>query len=183
MRVRHNNYWHILGVIALLAVTPADSTEESKTVLGPSNIDLYEGANALMAGNGEEGVRLTELGLQMAKGGREEKIGHSNLCAGYLMINEPETALVHCNWVLERDDAHWRTYNNRALVYLQLERFDESEEDIRKGQALRPNSTKLKIVKGMYLDETQPVTPKIEIDERRNPMDEPSDEPAGDLED
>jgi hypothetical protein len=50
---------------------------------------------------------------------------------------------------------------------MRLERFAEAEEDIRKGQALRPNSKKLKIVKGMYLDETQPVTPRIELDERR----------------
>ena len=72
---------------------------------------------------------------------------------------------------------HWRTYNNRALVYLRLERFDEAEEDIQKGQALRPGSRNLKIVKGMYLDETQPVTPKIEVDERRNVTDEKGQEP------
>ncbi|MDH3615798.1 MAG: tetratricopeptide repeat protein [Gammaproteobacteria bacterium] len=183
MRVRHKNYWHILPIAALLAASQTAPGEESKTVLGPRNINLYDGANALMAGDAEEGVRLTLLGLQMAKGSREEKIGHANLCAGYLMIDQPDTALVHCNWVLERDDAHWRTYNNRALVYLRLERFDESEEDIRKGQALKPGSTKLKIVKGMYLDETQPVTPKVEIDERRNPTEEPSDEPSGDVDD
>jgi tetratricopeptide (TPR) repeat protein len=165
--MRHRKFFHFLSVTLLLAPFPAAPTEDAKTVLGPENIYLYDGANALMAQNGEEGVRLTLLGLQMAKGGREEKIAHSNLCAGFLLINQPETALEHCNWVIERDEGHWRTYNNRALVYMRLERFAEAEEDIRKGQALRPNSKKLKIVKGMYLDETQPVTPRIELDERR----------------
>ena len=66
---------------------------------------------------------------------------------------------------------------------MRLERFAESEEDIRKGQALRPNSEKLKIVKGMYLDETQPVTAKIEVDERRKPDDDVEKEPTDVAED
>lgn len=157
----------VIAAAVLLACSPAVRSEEAKTVLGPENVFLYDGANALMAHNGEEGVRLTLLGLQSARGPREEKIGHSNLCAGFLLVNQPEAALEHCNWVIERDAGHWRTYNNRALVYMRLKRFEEAEEDIRRGQALRPNSEKLKIVKGMYLDETQPVKPKIELDERR----------------
>lgn len=168
---------YILLVTLLLASSPATSSEESKTVLGPDNINLYDGANALKAGNGEDGVRLTLLGLQMAIGPREEKIGHANLCAGLLLVNQPEDALVHCNWVIERDAMHWRTYNNRALVYLRLKRFDEAEKDIQQGQALQPGSENLKIVKGMYLDETQPVTPKIEVDERRQAKDDPAQEP------
>lgn len=183
MKMRQRKYWHVLLVTLSLAASPLALPEEAKTVLGPSNIYLYDGANALMAGHGEEGVRLTSQGLETAQGARERKAGHANLCAGFLMINQPEEALVHCNWVLERDSLHWRTYNNRALVYMRLKRFDESEEDIRKGQELRPNSKTLKIVKGMYLDETEPVTPKIEIDERRNPSQEHGDEPTGETAD
>lgn len=168
----------ILLVTLLLATSPAMSNEESKTVLGPSNMNLYDGANALKAGNGEDGVRLTLLGLQFASGPREEKIAHANLCAGYVLVNQPQSALEHCNWVLDKDPVHWRTYNNRALAYLRLERFDEAEEDIQKGQALRPGSENLKIIKGMYLDETQPVTAKIEVDERRNADDDPEKGPA-----
>jgi len=180
MRVRHKKYWHILPIVALLAASQAASTEQSKTVLGPKNINLYDGANALMAGDGEEGVRLTLLGLELAQGARERKVGHSNLCAGYLIIDQPDTALVHCNWVLERDPRHWRTYNNRALVYMRLERYEEAEEDIRRGQELRPDSKNLKIVKGMYLDETKPVTPRVEADDRRSAPEEPGDKADGD---
>ncbi len=178
---RLGKFRHILLVTLLLASAPASSNEEAKTVIGPDNIYLADGAEALMVGNGEDGVRLTLLGLQTADGTRQEKIAHSNLCAGYLLLNQLETALEHCNWVLELDPAHWRTYNNRALVYMRLERFDEAEEDIRKGQTIRPRSEKLKTVKGMYLDETQPVTPHIEVDERRAIDEGPEPEPPNNV--
>lgn len=174
---RHNTIILTLLITLMLASSPATSSEESKTVIGPDNIYLADGANALLAGDGEKGVRLTLLGLQTATGTLQKKNAHSNLCAGYLLLNQLETALEHCNWVLDLDPEHWRTYNNRALVYMRLERFEEAEEDIRKGQAIRPKSEKLKTVKGMYLDETQPVTPNIEIDERRGIGDEADTEP------
>lgn len=171
----------LLLVASPAAMPDEGNIDEAKTVIGPSNIDLYDGGNALMAGDGEEGVRLTLRGLEKAHGERETKIAHSNLCAGYLLTDQPAQALVHCNWVLERDDRHWRTYNNRALVYMRLERFEEAEEDIRKGQELRPGSKNLKIVKGMYLDETKPVRAKIEVDDRRSATEEPGVEPQGDV--
>jgi len=161
----------------LLLSNAALPQHEAKTVLGPRNIHLYDGAQALMAGDGEEGVRLTLLGLETAQGRREKKAAHGNLCAGYMMIDQPEEALKHCNWVLEHYESHWKTYNNRALVYMRLGRYDEAEKDIRKGQEINPASRTLKIVKGMYLDETEPITPHIEIDERRDPPDEPDGDP------
>lgn len=181
MNVRRKTSISVAIVSSSLLFAMLSMAEESKTVLGPSNIFLYDGANALMAGDGEEGVRLTLLGLERANGNREEKTAHSNLCAGYLLMDQPEPALVHCNWVLERDATHWRTYNNRALVYMRLERFVEAEDDIRKGQELRPNSRNLKIVKGMYLDETQPVTPKVEADDRRSASEGPDGDSNDDV--
>lgn len=160
----------ILLAITILAAVPvyADDEAESKTVIGPRNVYLYDGANALMAGNPTEGVLLTLKGLEFAHGLYEKKAAHANLCAGFLLLGQAETALQHCDWVLERDSNHWRTYNNRAIVYLRLERFEESAADIRKGQELNPRSEKLKEVKGMYLDEVEPVDEEITIDDRRN---------------
>lgn len=156
----------------LLSYSQLAAEIETKTVIGPRNVQLADGANALIAGDSVEGIRLTLRGLEIAQGDRELKVGHANLCAGYVLIYKPLTALQHCNWVLERDPEHWRTYNNRALAYLQLERFDESQADIARGQELRPSSTNLKIVKGMLLDETDPVIPNVEVDERRSAMSE-----------
>lgn len=169
----------ILLAITILAAVQvyADDEAETKTVIGPRNVYLYDGANALLAGNPTEGVPLTLKGLEFAHGLREEKAAHANLCAGFLLLGQAETALEHCDWVLERDSSHWRTYNNRAIVYLRLERFEESEADIRRGQEINPRSEKLKEVKGMYLDEVEPVDEEITIDDRRNKPQSPVVEP------
>lgn len=155
----------LLLFVGLQAHAQKDAT--SKSVLGPANQYLYDGANALLAGDAEEGVEQTRLGLKFAQGLREVINGHANLCAGLIMLEQSLSALQHCNWVLEKSPNHWRTYNNRALAFLQLKRYEESEADIKKGQELRPGSEKLKEVKGMYLDEVLPVDEKITIKEQR----------------
>lgn len=169
--------WLLATTIFAAVQVHADEESQSRTVLGPSNIYLYDGANALLARDAEEGVALTLKGLQVAQGMREEKIGHANLCAGFMLLDQPTTALVHCDWVLERDPSHWRTYNNRALVYMKLKRFEEAEADIKRGQELNPRSEKLKEVKGIYLDEVEPVEQKITIDDRRNKPQTPVEKP------
>jgi len=179
--------WQILLAILIMAATQAYAAEGnepgSKTVLGPRNINLYDGANALRVGDSKEGVRLTLLGLNTAQGKYESKVAHANLCAGFLLLEQLDTALEHCNWVLERYESHWRTYNNRALVYLGMERFEEAEADIRRGQTLKPGSEKLKEVKGMYLDEVAPVMEQILIDERRRKTEPPVlNKPADEVE-
>ncbi len=173
------NKHRLMLAMMVFAAMPvcADNEPDSKTVIGPRNIDLYDGANALIARDAESGVPLTLKGLKFAQGRREEKTAHANLCAGFLMLGQAETALVHCDWVIERDPYHWRTYNNRALVYLRLQRFAESDADIKKGQDLNPKSEKLKEVKGMYLDEVDPVAEKITIDDRRKVPPSPVESP------
>lgn len=170
--------WLLATTIFAAAQVHADEESQARTVMGPSNIYLYDGANALKARDAERGVALTLKGLQTAQGSREEKIGHANLCAGFVLLGQADTALVHCDWVLERDPSHWRTYNNRALAYLRLDRFEDAEADIKRGQDLKPRSKNLKEVKGMYLDEVLPVEEKITIDDRRNEPQMPVEKPA-----
>jgi tetratricopeptide (TPR) repeat protein len=168
----------ILGGVGLLwplvLVAQTDAIESPKTVIGPRNPWLAAGARAIEDGNAERGVELTELGLANAQGTFEQKAALSNLCAGYLMIDKPEKALEYCNRVLELDDDFWRAYNNRALVYLALGRYAESEADIKTGQALRPKSSKLRKTKAMFLDTVEPVEPVVEIDDRREHVEDDS---------
>jgi len=176
MKTKPLHLWPlILIAILLLSWSQGVTQEPAKTLLGPRNPALADGADFLQAGDAESGVRLTLQGLKFAQGNREQKMAHSNLCAGYLMMDKPRTALEHCNEALAIDPRFWRAYNNRALVYLRLERFEESEADVARGQALKPSSNKLKETRGLLLDETDPVVENIEVDERRS-VPEDSDE-------
>ncbi len=140
--------------------------------MGPRNPQLADGATALKAGDIEDGVRLTLLGLESAHGLREKTAALSNLCAGYMLLGQVDDSLEYCDRAIAVNDRNWRAYNNRALVYMELERYEEAEADVIRGQELAPRAKSLKVVKGMLLDETNPVSPNIIIDDRREPYDD-----------
>jgi tetratricopeptide (TPR) repeat protein len=170
MNIRTTRRLFRFVVAVCLCLTPIMTTaQESKTTLGPSNLELADGANALLAGNAEEGVRLTLLGLRHETGLRDRLTGMSNLCAGYIMLAQYDTALSYCDQVIEKSDSHWRAYSNRALAYVKLERYAEAEQDLQKAEALVENARTVKIVRSMLLDATDPVAPQIVIDDRRQP--------------
>jgi tetratricopeptide (TPR) repeat protein len=157
----------LLGLLAQAQVTAGQSDAVAKTVIGPSNADLADGAAALRTGDADEGVRLTRRGLAAASSKRDRVAGYSNLCAGLAMLDRLDEALEACNRALELDDEHWRGYSNRALVYLKQRRYAEAERDIARGQALSPNARPLQELRAMYLDAVDPVSPTIIIDDRR----------------
>lgn len=157
----------LIGVVCLL-LGPAHA-QESKTVLGPSNPELSEGAEALLAGDAEKGVRLSLIGLQREGSRRDRLTGMSNLCAGYIMLEQLETAVSYCSRVLDEDDRHWRAYSNRALAYLKMNRLAEADQDLRKAEAIAPAARNVKVVRSMLRDRTDPVAPSIVIDDRRDP--------------
>ena len=160
----------LLMLLASLAQaqTPASqSGAVAKTVVGPANADLADGAAALRVGDAEDGVRLTERGLKSATSRRDRVAGYSNLCAGLAMLERLDEALQACNRALELDERHWRSYSNRALVYLKQERYPEAERDISAGEALNPNARTLRTLRAMYRDAVDPVAPSIIIDDRR----------------
>lgn len=143
--------------------------QDNRTVIGPTNPPLQEGATALLSGDAEEGVRLTLIGLAQASTSRERQTAWSNLCAGYVMLDRLETALDYCNRVIEETDRNWRAFSNRALVYVRMRRFEEADADLTTAEALAPNARTLKAVRTMWRDAVEPVAPAIVIDDRRQP--------------
>jgi tetratricopeptide (TPR) repeat protein len=143
--------------------------QESRTVLGPSNIDLYEGAQLLKEGEAEEGLRRTLRGLDYAETPREKVSGMSNACAGYLMLDKPEEAIPWCDQALEIQERYWRALTNRAMANLKLGRFEECDADISRAEEIAPGSQTVKRVRALLLDITDPVSPHIVIDDRRQP--------------
>ena len=163
----------ILTLLAPSLDAVADSRDDhtevgQKTVIGARNQPLKDGADALMDGDWEKGVRLTHRGLNQAFGKREEEAGLSNLCAGYLQLREYDTALMYCEMLLARNPDHWRAYNNRALIYIQTKQWDKADADLDRGEELNSGAHTLKVARGMYMDAVYPVSPEIEIDDRKN---------------
>jgi len=144
------------------------SPANAMTVIGPRNLPLYEGAQALMAGDSEVGVRLTHEGLELALGRREQEAALSNLCAGYIKLRKYDEALKYCDILLERNEKNWRGYNNRAVVFIQTKQWEKAEQDLIKGEELNPGSRTMKIARSMYMDAVYPVRPEIEIDDRQD---------------
>lgn len=164
----------LVACIACFSV--AAVAQDARTVIGPRNPDLADGANALLAGDAKEGVRLTLIGLEHSASARDRKTAMSNLCAGYVLLDELDTALEYCNRVLEIDDKHWKAYSNRALVYVRMQRYDEAEADLQSGETLAPNARTLRAVRAMLLDAIKPVAPNVVIDDRRQPAEGKDDD-------
>ena len=142
-----------------------DNAGAPMTVIGQRNPELSEGAQALLAGDAEEGVRLTHIGLENAFGKREEEAALSNLCAGYLLLQKYDQALTYCEMLIERNERSWRAYNNRAVIYIKTKQWEKAEEDLKRGEELNPGAHTMKVARAMYMDAVHPVAPEIEIDD------------------
>jgi tetratricopeptide (TPR) repeat protein len=160
----------IVGCLFLLA--NQSGAQENKTILGPANVPLHDGAQALMARDAKEGVRLTLLGLQQAINASERQTARANLCAGYALLEQYAVALTYCDAVLQENARNWRALSNRALIYIKLQRFAEADSDLLRGEAINPDARTLQAVRRMYQDATDPVAPNIIIDDRRGSPDD-----------
>lgn len=143
--------------------TPANAT----TVIGPRNLPLYDGAQALKAGDSERGVRLTHEGLELALGRREQEAALSNLCAGYIKLGKYSEAFKYCDILLQRNDKNWRGYNNRAVAFIQTKQWAKADQDLIRGEELNPGAHTMKVARAMYMDAVHPVRTEIEIDDRQ----------------
>lgn len=152
------------------------SETSPKTVIGQRNPPLHDGAQALLAGRIEEGVRLTHEGLEQAVGWREEEAALSNLCAGYVMQEQFDVAMKYCNLVLRRNENNWRAYNNRAVIYIKTRQYDRAERDLLRGEELKPGAHTLKVARAMYMDAVHPVSPEVIVDDRDDTDDQDEEE-------
>jgi tetratricopeptide (TPR) repeat protein len=133
-------------LVATAWVYPACGTDYvgSKTVLGTPDSLLVEGAAALQAGHVEEGVRLTLEGLKTAASDEETAAGHSNACAGYVLLKQWAEALAQCNAALALNESNWRAYNNRAAIYIGQGLYDLGQRDLEAGLAIAPGAATLR---------------------------------------
>ena len=92
------------------AETPAAS---SNTVIGP-NVMLADGADALMRGDWERGVQLTQMGLTFAVSQQDRASALANLCAGFAALKQYQRALVTLRQSIALVSDNWRTLRARG---------------------------------------------------------------------
>ena len=138
--------WIAVTGVALLSGPASHADDGAGTVLGV-NPRLSEGAYALEFGNYDEGVRLTLEGLRASVRPSDRVGALSNICAGYVGLQDYDTALLYCNRALRIDESNWHAYNNRSLAYLGLGNTAAAERDLEKGLEINPDSRTLKEVK------------------------------------
>ena len=155
-------------ILMLVLLAPAECCGESgsRTLIGPRNPDLTQGAMELELGDAQRGVELTLRGLEAATSQREREVALANLCAGYAKLRKLDTALRYCDRLLALNDRIWRAYNNRAVIHILMGAYDKAEQDLLAGEAINPNARKLRQTRAMLRDAVDPVTPRVMIDDR-----------------
>jgi tetratricopeptide (TPR) repeat protein len=134
--------------LALLAIVfasgPGAALAQTTTMLGDTNQLLSDGSTALAEGRYEEGIRLSLAGLELPNNTADQAAALSNICAGYAALKQWSKALPHCNRSLELDRGNWRTFNNRAAVFVGLELYELALTDVNAGLEIAPNSATLR---------------------------------------
>jgi len=127
---------------------------------------LSAGADAIRAGDYDEGIRLTTIGLErQARTVRDRAAGLANLCAAHVAKEEPDKAIPFCDESIELYDGNWRAYSNRSHAYLQKGMLEEAARDNAAAAALSPNAAHVEMIRGM-LNERK-LQPRITMQEHR----------------
>ena len=46
----------------------------------------------------------------------------------------------YCEELLERNESHWRGYNNRAVIYLELKEYEKADQDLKRAEEINPGA-------------------------------------------
>lgn len=127
---------------ATLPCAAQEGNPGASTVIG-TNVLLADGAAALMSGDWQHGIDLTEMGLAGTISPADQAAGLANLCAGYAALKQYAKALEFCDQSIKVIEDNWRVWQNRAACHLGLGKVEESMQDIQRGLQLNPNSDDL----------------------------------------
>ncbi len=122
---------------------------ESRTVLGGGNEYLAAGAEAIRAGQYDDGIRLTNIGLGQSPRPQEKAAGLSNLCAAHAAKGEPDLAIKFCTESISINENSWRPYSNRSYAFMLKGMYREAQEDLKVAASLSPEARQVRVIRGM----------------------------------
>ena len=132
----------------LLTVGAGDTALADSSVMFGVSPELIAGAQALQRGQYEEGIALTQSGLEQFVTSEDRAAGLSNLCAGFIALRKYDIAVVHCSASLELHP-RWQAYSNRALAYLSKGLVRLARRDCQDGLSLNPEGEPLLRVRAL----------------------------------
>lgn len=154
-----------LALLSAAALGDPEPGPPHGVVIGASPY-LSAGADAIRAGDFDEGIRLTTLGLErQARTIRDRAAGFANLCAAHVAKKEPDKAIPHCDTSIELYDGNWRAYSNRSHAYLLKGMLAEAARDNDAAAALRPNAEHVEMIRAMLNERN--LRPRITMREHR----------------
>ncbi|HZF29849.1 MAG TPA: hypothetical protein VE907_12065 [Gammaproteobacteria bacterium] len=153
-----------LGVLAASAVA-AQAVDESRQRLSlGANEYLIAGADAIRAGQYDDGIRYTLRGLEVEPAGtRNRAAGLANLCAAYVAKSDADKALPYCNQALDLEPNNWRAYSTRSRAYFIKGMLREAAADNAAAASLAPNAEHVKMMRGLLNERL--LKPQIIVEE------------------
>jgi tetratricopeptide (TPR) repeat protein len=168
--MRANTAPWVLGAIGLCiaggaAAQSAADKAGSRIVLGVNEY-LSAGADAIRAGRYDDGIRLTELGIErssLTKGDRSAAL--SNLCAAHAAKHDLERAIDDCTEALILNDRNWRAFSNRSYAYYLKGQYRKANADLRAASAINPEARQVAQIRGMVNERN--LQPSVIVEEHQ----------------
>ncbi|MBN1240851.1 MAG: hypothetical protein JXB36_20295 [Gammaproteobacteria bacterium] len=157
----------ILSSLAISVVAVAGwAQSDNRTVIGDSNEYLAAGATAIRAGRYDDGIRLTNLGLEQDDSTIFVRAAAlANLCAAHAAKGEADLAIERCDESLELNPGNWRAYSNRSYAHYLKGDYSEALTDVTSAAAIAPEAPQVKQIQGL-LNERR-LRPRVTMEDRR----------------
>lgn len=153
-------------LIAGPALGQSGDVGSQKVVVIGANTYLFAGAAAIRAGQYDDGIRLTELGLKQDQPDqRNRAAGLANLCAAYVSKDEPDTAIPHCTESIRLNDQNWRAYSNRSHAYVLKGMYEEAARDNEAAAAINPDADHVVMIRGLINEHK--LWPRVSVEDHQ----------------
>jgi len=143
-----------------------NATPDNRTVIGGGNDLLAAGADAIRAGQYDEGIRLTNLGLERRENPAADRAAAlSNLCAAYAAKRMPDRAIELCTESIAVSEHNWRAFSNRSYAYWLKGMYAEATVDLDAAAAISPNARQVEQIRAMINEAG--LRPRVTLEEHQ----------------